>query len=139
MPQFAADYYGPDEALRRALVAGENTWRMIHREAVGNDRRVEIQAGTLESLHPAVCVRTANDAGEFTLTGGLGYVPVTFTGLASPLGHVLSFDRRPVDDAVHGHDFWQTDYDPVAKRWSRTYNIPIRDDQAHTLQFTPKP
>ena len=35
MPQFAADYYGPNEALRAALGQWENTWRMIHREAVG--------------------------------------------------------------------------------------------------------
>ena len=38
MPQFAADYYGPNEALRAALTESENTWRMIQREAVGNDR-----------------------------------------------------------------------------------------------------
>ena len=77
-----------------------------------------------------------NDAAEFTLRGGLGYVPLTFTGLASPRGHVLRLDDQPVDQAVHGNDFWQTDYDPAAQRWSRTYNIPIHDDRPHTIQFT---
>ena len=40
VPQYAGDYYGPSEALRAALGQWENTWRMIHREAIGNDRRV---------------------------------------------------------------------------------------------------
>ena len=139
VPQYAADYYGPNEALRRALAAGENTWRMIHREAVGNDRRVEIKIGALESLHPAVCVRTAIDAAEFTLTGGLGYVPITFAGLTSPCSYALSIDNQPVNQAVHGNDFWQADYDPAAKRWSQTYNIPVGGDTPHTIRLEKNP
>ena len=139
VPQYAADYYGPNEALRRALAGGENTWRMIHREAVGNDRRVEIKTGALESLHPAVCVRTAIDAAEFTLTGGLGYVPITFAGLTSPCSYALSIDNQPVNQAVHGNDFWQTDYDPAAKRWSQTYNIPVGGDTPHTIRLEKNP
>ena len=139
VPQYSADYYGPNEALRRALAANENTWRMIHREAVGNDRRVETKTGTLESLHPAICIHAMQDAAEFTLTGGLGYVPITFTGLTSPRGHVLVLDDQPVDQTVHGNDFWQTDFDPAAKRWNRTYNIPLRDDTPHTLRLKRNP
>jgi hypothetical protein len=135
VPQYAADYYGPDEALRAALGQWENTWRMILREAAGNDRRVKIKTGTLESLYPAVCIRTAKDAAEFTLTGGLGYVPITFTGLTSPRGHLLLLDNQRVNQAVHGNDFWQTDYDPAAKSWSQTYNIPVSDDTPHTIRL----
>jgi hypothetical protein len=124
MPQFAKDYYGPNEALRAALGQWENTWQMIHREAVGNDRRIEIKAGTLERLYPAVRIRTADDRAEFTLTGGLGYVPLTFTGLTSPSGHALYLDGQRVDQSVHGNDFWQTDYDPATQRWEMTFNIP---------------
>jgi hypothetical protein len=124
MPQFAKDYYGPNEALRAALGQGENTWRMIHREAAGNDRRVDIKTGTLERLDPAVRIGTVDDGAEFTLAGGLGYVPVTFTGLASPRGHALSLDGQRLDQSVHGNDFWQTDYDPAAQRWEITFNIP---------------
>ncbi|MBI5686603.1 MAG: LamG domain-containing protein [Verrucomicrobia bacterium] len=139
VPQFAAGYYGPNEALRAALKAGENTWRMIHREAVGNDRHVRMKTGKLESLYPAVKVRASNDDAEFTLTGGLGYVPVTFTGLTSSRGHELLLDGRPMNQSVHGNDFWQTDYDPLTRRWSRTYNIPVSDDKPHSIQFERKP
>ena len=139
VPQFAADYYGPNQALRAALGQWENTWRMVHREAVGNDRRVEMKTGTLENLYPAICIGTVNDAAQFTLTGGLGYVPITFTGLTSPRGHRLVLDNQPVNQAVHGSDFWQTDYDPAAKRWSQTYNLPVSGDAPHTIRLEGQP
>lgn len=135
MPQFAADYYGPNEPLRAALTQWGNTWRMIHREAIGNQRRVEMKTGTLEGLYPAICIHTARDTADFVLTGGLGYVPITFTGLTSPSGHVLLLDGQAVDQSVHGHDFWQTDYDATAKRWSQTYNVPVRGDTTRAIRL----
>lgn len=133
VPQFAADYYGPNEALRVALKADENTWRMIRREAVGNDRRVEMKTGTLERLYPAVTVRTLNDGAEFTLTGGLGYVPVTFTGLTSPRAPVLLRDGQPVNQSIHGNDFWQTDYDAATRTWQITFCVPVEAGSTHSF------
>jgi hypothetical protein len=137
MPQFAGDYYGQNEALRVALQKNENTWRMIHREAAANDRRVEMKTGKLQSLHPSIVIAAENDRAEFTLSGGLGYVPVTFTGLASHRGWKIFFDGAPVDQSVHGRDFWQTDYDPTKRTWSLTFNLPINDAQQHQVQFEP--
>jgi hypothetical protein len=139
IPQYADDYYGPNEELRAALRQHQNTWRMVHREAIGNDRRVEVATGKLESLHPAVAIETAGDTAEFTLTGGLGFVPITFNGLTAPDDHTLYLDGQPLDQSVHGNDFWQTDYDPVAQRWSRTYNIPAAGDQPRTIQLRRTP
>jgi hypothetical protein len=139
VPQFAADYYGPNEALRTALLEDQNTWRMIHREAVGNDRRVEVNVGTLEGAHPSVHVRASGDRASFTVTRGLGYLPVTISDLAAPLGYVLRFDDQIVDQSVHGQDFWQTDYDATTRRWSRTYNLPIRDEKPHRIELRREP
>ncbi len=135
MPQFAKDYYGPNAALRAALTESENSWRMIYREAVGNDRQVEMTTGTLQHVYPNVSIRTQNDEAECTLARGLGYVPVTFTDLTSWRGYTLLVDGHPVDQSVHGNDFWQTDYDPVRQRWSRTYNVPVDTDAALSLHF----
>lgn len=136
VPQFAADYYGPNERLRAALQQNGNTWRMVHREAVGNDRRIELGTGSLLRVYPAVTVRTAHDAAAFVLTGGLGYVPITFTGLSSPRDFVLRVDGQPLDQNVHGADFWQTDYEPESRTWSQTYNVPIEDDRPHRIAFS---
>jgi lysophospholipase L1-like esterase len=135
IPQFAKDYYGPNAALRDALTKDENTWRMIHREAAGNERLVEMKTGTLDRSFPAVSIGTFNDAAEFTLTGGIGYVPITLTGLNSPSGYTLYLDDRAVNQSIHGNDFWQTDFDAATKSWSQTYNIPIDDTKPHTLRF----
>jgi len=107
------------------LTKDADTWRMIYREAAGDDRQVAMKTGILEKTYPAVTVRTVNNAAEFTLSGGLGYVPVTFTGLSSPRGPVLMQDGRPVDQSVHGNDFWQTDYDEATRTWQVTYTIPV--------------
>jgi hypothetical protein len=139
MPQFAGDYYGPNAALRDALVTDGNTWRMIHREAVGNDRRVEMTTGELIASHPAITIRAKENAAEFTLAGGLGYVPVTIGGLTSPGGPALTVDGRPVNQAIHGNDFWQTDCDPDTRSWSHTYNISVTDNKPHTIRFSVSP
>ena len=70
------------------------------------------------------------------LTGGLGYVAITFTGLTSPSSFTLSIDDQRCDQSIHGNDFWQTDYDAASQQWSRTYNIPIYDAKSHSLRFT---
>jgi hypothetical protein len=137
VPQFAEDYYGPNKSLRAALAKWANTWHMIHREATSNDRRVEVTTGTLEGRYPAVRIQTATDHAELTIADGLGYVPVTFAGLTSHAGYTLLLDGQPVDQSVHGNDFWQTDYDPTQRRWEITYNVPLDDDRPHKLTFGP--
>jgi hypothetical protein len=130
IPQTAADYYGPNDDLRVALEQGADTWRMVHREALGNDRTVAVIRGTLENRHPAIRIHaTAQNQAEFSLSGGLGYVPVTFAGLNGYRRPYLEErfpgeDWRPVDQAVHGNDFWQTDYDPETTSWELTYTLP---------------
>jgi hypothetical protein len=112
---------------------------MIHREAVGNDYAVTTKTGTLERLHPDVRVRTERDAATFDLTGGIGYVPVTFTGLTSPRNSKLTVDGAPLDQSIHGSDYWQTDYDPVTRTWSRTYNLPPSGKKRQSISLAPKP
>lgn len=139
MPQFADDYYGPNAPLRAALANDGNTWRMIHREATGNDRRVEMKAGMLEGLYPSVRVQVVRACAEFSLEGGLGYVPVTFTGLASAEAYALFLDGQPVDQSVHGSDFWQADYEAAARQWQLTFNIPVSPGASHTVRLVKKP
>jgi hypothetical protein len=112
---------------------------MIQREAVGNDRKITMTKGDLRRCYPDVRIATSQGAAEFTISGGLGYVPMTFTGLASPSGHVLSVDGAPLHQAVHGNDFWQTDYDPESATWSLTYNVPFTPGKPHHVQFSSAP
>ena len=136
MPQFVDDYYGPSNPLREALKSDANTWRMIFREAKQNDRNVDVNRGSLNRLYPDVRVSVENDVAEFALSGGNGYVPVTFTRLSSHSGYRMEIDGRVVDQSVHGNDFWQTDFDSQSDRWSQTYNVLITDAEIHRIRLT---
>ena len=93
---------------------------------------------------PWVVQVDADQGAEVRIAGGLGYVPVTFLGLARPTPGSLSLEvdgkARTVDQSVHGNDFWQTDYDPVTKSWAVTYNVPLDSPgdarRTVTLQFS---
>ena len=135
MPISAAQYYGPDAALRTALETTSDPWRLIHREAVGNDRRVDATRGTVQHLHPDVRLAVADGGAEFVLHGGLGHVPLTFTGLESHRGGRLEIDGVRVDQSVHGNDFWQTDYDPKSGTWSQTFTVPCPGEGSRRVTF----
>jgi hypothetical protein len=96
---------------------------------------VEVQQGRLERLHPDVRVAAEKGCAEFTLLGGLGYVPITVTGLPTHRG-TFTIDGVPCDQAVHGNDFWQTDFDPVSGTWSQTVTMPLSAGADHTIRFT---
>ena len=66
-------------------------------------------------------------------------MPVTVTGLMSHGGYTLTVDGKPVDQAVHGSDFWQSDYDSATGSWSRTWNLPLNGPAAHRVELFPSP
>lgn len=141
MPQKAEDYYGPNGALRNALIKDANSWKMIQREADGNAREIEVSLGTLGTLvrrFPDVCVKATGDRASLTLAKGLAYVPVTFTGLSLASGFTLRVDGKPLDQTVHRNDFWQTDFDANTHTWSQTYNVPFEDQKAHVIELVPE-
>ncbi len=125
----ADEYYGPNEAHKAALAQYANTWRMIEREAKGNDLTVEVSVGALELMRPTR-VRTLDNKAELRIEGGLGYVPITFTGLSTHATPRLETSEdgqawTTVDQSVHDKDFWQTDFDQATKTWEITYTLPF--------------
>ncbi len=141
LPLSAAEYYGPNANLSAALQTGADTWKMVLREAVGNNLKVEARAGRVVQGFPIVVAVDEHQAADFTVTGGLGYAPMTFAGLKQPAGYQLwqtvDGKRSKVDQSVHGRDFWQTDYDPATKTYRQTYNVPLdsQGDQPRAVRF----
>ena len=128
LPQRAGDYYGPNAALRAALERDGDTWRMAWREARGNDVAVTAHEGALLARRP-LRLRAAGDRARFTLTGGLGYVPVTVAGLTAPGRPRVDVREgsgpwRRVGLSVHGNDGWQTDRAADGRSWEITVNLP---------------
>ena len=85
---------------------------------------------------PEIVAVDAKQTAEITIKGGLGYVPVTFTGLTVASGYALSVDGQRVNQGIHGNDFWQTDYDSATQRWQQTYNLELSAGRTHAIHFT---
>jgi len=127
-PADARAYYGPNHAFRKALETDADTWRLVQREAAGNALKVKSFAGKVARNYPLALTAGAKGRAACVVSGGIGYVPVTFSGLSDCRGFELLVDGQSLNQAVHGNDFWQTDYDPGRGRWQLTYNL-LRDGQ----------
>ena len=123
-PADVESYYGPNETFRQALKSGANSWALTQREACGNALDVDVDAGSLQQRYPLTIRTDASNRAAAHFRGGIGFVPVIFTGLQTHRAFELLIDGKPLNQAVHGNDFWQTDYDPASREWSITYNIP---------------
>ena len=129
------DYYGPNANLIAALNAsagsygGANTYGMINREAVGNNLSPTVSKGTLLNNYPVKIRVDGNNEAAFSVTGGVGYVPVMFTGVKYYRDYVLQCKVGGVwvnvDQSVYFKDFWQTDYNLQTGTWDVTYNVPL--------------
>jgi hypothetical protein len=132
IPGVADSYYGTNSAFRDALKEDANTWKPLLREALGNDLQVRAVQGKVVHHYPVVIETDASQEAVVEINGGVGYVPITFTGLKSYRGFRLfqTRDGKPthVDQGVSGNDFWQTDYDSAAGTWRITYNVPLESD-----------
>ncbi len=147
LPSQAELYYGPNKLFQQALAKDVNTWRLVHREAKGNDLNIKIKEGALVNSYPIEIKVSEKQEALFTVTGGIGYVPLTFMGLNSRKGfklyEVINGKPKVIDQSVNGNDFWQTDYDVVNNSWSMTYNILMESQNgkpsSKTLHFSSKP
>jgi len=121
----------PNQPFRKTLEAGADSWRLVHREAAGNTLTVRAIRGKVERDFPLLVSVDRKGRAECELNGGLGYVPVTFSGLGDCRGLKLLVNGRPLEQSVHGNDFWQTDYDQAEGKWRVTFNL-LRDGQGKT-------
>jgi len=138
LPQHAEDYYGPNRPLRQALAEHPDSWQQVHRQAAGNHLDVSVHTGRLVEAYPPIVEVNTEQQVRLEIAGGVGYVPVTFTGLTSPGGYELYLTadgrRAPLDQSKLGSDFWQVDRRPDGS-FSRTYTLPLdRDDPSSPIQ-----
>lgn len=131
--QDASAYYGGDDHFQTALQTYGNQHQMVMREAIGNDLSVNVTTGTLEKSYP-VQIQATNNTAAFSITGGIGYVPVTLTGLTdyrSPLLEEYSGGAwGALDATTSGSNAWQADYEPESGTWQLTINVRL-DDAAY--------
>lgn len=134
LPAHKSDYYGQGEALLDMPAADYDTWKLPYMYAVRNNLSLSATVGTVERIYTPLIRSTGETSGvvaEFELRGGIGYVPITISGVKGYSGWRLEqkVDRQwqTVDQSVHGNDYWQTWYDTDGT-FELTFNVPASGD-----------
>ncbi len=131
LPQKAEDYYGPNQNMTAALKANAEPWVLTLREAVGANVTVEATIGQVEQAWPVRVTADKGEQAEFTVSGGVGYTPVTVCGAKASHGFTLyakSDDGTLAEvdqSSIVGHDWWQADFDAATQTWDITYTLPL--------------
>ncbi len=140
IPAKAEQYYGPNMNFKNALARHANSWEITYREVVGNDLEVYVSRGRLIDDYP-IKIAADKNCIQFSVTGGLSYVPLTITNVSDykdpKLFRKVEGDWKRVDQSVHGKDYWQTDYSAASGTWDITYNVDLDspDDKRKTVDF----
>ncbi len=139
VPRVADDYYGPNRAFLAHLQESPKSWKTVHREAIGNDLEVNVTGGRLLQRYPIIVAASEPEV-DVSIKGGVGVVPIRFEGLQSASGHTLCQLQGgrliPLDQAVHGNDFWQTDYDCESGTYKMSFNLPLDGVEETTWVLT---
>jgi len=126
LPRVADDYYGPNEAFRTHLALNPRSWKTVYREARGNDLHVTVGGGVVTHTYPII-IQASQPEIAVDILGGVGAVPIRFDGLKTASGYALyqDIDGRlvPLDQSVHGNDYWQTAYDTESNTYQMSFNL----------------
>jgi hypothetical protein len=142
IPADKSRYYGASDYLTALPAASYQSTDMALALAAGNQLEIATTVGQLQRIYP---VEIQSEAGvlaaEFTMTGGLGYVPVTIKGLSRHDGwrleQLVDDEWAHVDQAVHGNDYWQTRYDGAVGSYQLTFNLHNRGEERYRLVWLP--
>jgi len=139
IPKKVEEYFGPNLNLKKALARDVNTWKMVQREVLGNDISVEMVKGILQKSYPIQIKVAEGNVAQFKVTGGIGYVPLTFTGVNGYRDPVLEENVngswKKIDQSTYGKDFWQADF--YQGSWDITFNVNLDspEDARVTREF----
>ena len=109
--------------------------------AVQNAYSVQTSVGAVTATYPLVIeAESGVIAVQFTLSGGQGYLPVSVSGLARHNGWEVERNNQgvwePLDQDVHGNDYWQSLYEPTSDTYTITWNIQNEGSVEYRLVWT---
>jgi hypothetical protein len=131
-------YYGPSDYLAAIPAEDYQSTEMARTLAEGNQLEVVPSVGSLTRTYPVVLEAAPGaTAVQFTLSGGLGYTPITVRHLARPDG--WKFQRKtdgawlPLGQEVHGNDYWQAYESTATQSFDLIYNVKNTGVQEYRL------
>ena len=138
IPNDISLYYGDSEYLLALDSAYFGSTDIMEYLAAENIVSVTPSVGTVTQDVPIIIATDDSSlAAQFTLSGGLGYIPLQFTGLHRYDGWRLERNEQGVwveiDQAIHGNDFWQAAFDPLTDTYTLIYSVQNDDDYEYRL------
>ena len=139
-PQKKSDYYGSSAVLKGLDSSLFDSWKIGYEYAKKGQVSVTASKGTVTSTSP-VSVKAAGQSGvvaDFTVKGGMGFVPMTITGLNNYSGYRLykveGGKETMINQSLSGqqNDYWQCSYDAVTKTYTLTFNV---EHNGNTAQY----
>ena len=137
-PAVKEAYYGESDYLTAMSEADFQSTAMMQTLAQDNQLDLAASVGSVTRTYPIELEASAGiTAVQFTLTGGLGYTPVTIHGLARPDGWVLEQEVNglweELPQAVEGNDYWQAYEDVSSDSFDLIFNIHNRGTNEYRL------
>ncbi len=139
LPKQAADYYGPNTNFTTTLLT-RNPLAVFLREVNRHSIVASSATNTVNTSYP-LTVETVGNTANVTLTGGLGYVPIVFSGMSEIVNPKLWCKHNNcwelVDQSTWGKDFWQSDYNPETGLYDLIYNVnqDVINDETATIDY----
>ena len=118
-------YYGlSDYILASNNIMGKGD--AMYQQAYAGQVKVSASKGNVINNKPVI-IECENDTCEFTITGGLGYVPVLINGVSGYKGYSLEQKINgswvKIDQSVIGNDYWQVVYNAKTGKYQYAYNV----------------
>jgi len=141
LPKDKNDYYGTSEYINAQAAELFVNEGLMSRFAVDAAIKETVSVGELVGTYPTRVKTVKGDVlAEVTITGGIGYVPVTFIGIEGYSGYRLfevmaDGSEVMVDQSVRGNDYWQVYYDPDTRLCDISFNVYQLDGKPHTYRL----
>lgn len=137
-PADKSAYYGESDYLTAMSPQAYQSTDMILTLAEENQLEVSASVGSVTRSQPVeLQAASGATAVQFTLSGGLGYTPLTIHGLARPDGWRLEQEVdgtwERVSQEVEGNDYWQAYDDAGASSFDLIFNLHNRGTHEYRL------
>ena len=140
LPVSKEAYYGPSEVMQSIPEEYFNTYRAAYYYVLGGKYTTEASIGEVTKAVPITVKTVEGDvAAQITITGGISYVPITFTNVPSYSGYRLEKKEGEqwvmVDQSYNGNDYWQAWYDSDTATYELTFNVEHSGDPEAVYEY----
>ena len=128
IPADKSRYYGQSDYLNQTSVDTYRSAEMMQMLARDNQISINMITGGLLKHYPLELQANYGAlAVEFSLSGGLGYIPLSIKGLNRydgwQLQELVDGQWNLLDQSVIGNDYWQSTYDPSQDSYTLSFNL----------------